>query len=99
MKCLRLPLLLCLVQLWSALPAQATVQDVSFLGVIKEQKFDQHGDKIVKLSEDEDSGNERALRFNLFLDLGDGGSITSATVATPGGTNLTMTADGDSSYH
>lgn len=99
MKCLRLPLLLCLVQLWTALPAQANVQDVSFLGVIKEQKFDQHGDKIAQLSKDQDSSNERALRFNLFLDLGDGGSITSATVTTPGGTNLTMTAEGDSSYH
>jgi hypothetical protein len=99
MKCFRLPLLLCLVQLWSALPARASVLDVSFLGVIKEQKFDQHGDKIVKLSDSFDQNDEQALRFNLFLDLGDGGSITSATVTTPGGTNLTMTADGDSSYH
>lgn len=72
-------------------PAHRTLAaDVQIFGVVKQQNFVQDSEQIVRLADDSD---EYPFKFELFVDLGDGGAVTSAGVGTPGGTNIVLQTD------
>ncbi|MCD6048662.1 MAG: CarboxypepD reg-like domain [Verrucomicrobia bacterium] len=75
--------------------AWAGALDVQLFGVIKQLSYVQDSDKVVRLDEDADEGT---ISFDLFLDLADGGSITSATVGTPGSTNIVLLNEESEEY-
>lgn len=102
MKKTKASLLLLLPLLLISAAVQIRAQDVGIFGVIKQQTFVQDSDKIARLIDQDFQGSNNSnneenvpLAFNLFLDLNDGGSISSATVTPPGGGTLTLTTDGD----
>ncbi len=69
--------------------------DVQLFGAIKQLSYVQDSDKVVRLDDDADEGT---ISFNLFLDLADGGAITSATVGTPGSTNIVLLNEDSEEY-
>jgi hypothetical protein len=89
------PLLLAAALICPAL--QTLAADVQIFGVAKQQNFVQDSEQIVRLADDSD---ENPFEFDLFVDLAEGGAITSASVGTPGGTNIVLQTDGfDDGYY
>jgi len=68
----------------------AQAADVDIFGVVKQQNFIQETDKIVRLAEDD---FEDPFEFEIFVEQSEGGTVTSAIVGTPGGTNIVLQTD------
>ncbi|MEW6301913.1 MAG: Ig-like domain-containing protein [Verrucomicrobiota bacterium] len=66
----------------------ATPRDVEFFGVIKAQRFDQDNPDVVRLQ-------EGGIQMQVFVDLTFSNSVTSATLAAPNGTNVTLMLESD----